>query len=245
MIGIRWSALFRYQGCYDVRMSDAADWAKGDIDPGESLEKFHRRFGNVGFRDGRVQELSAASEFFLAVAVAEETIIAQAHESPGQDVQQEAANELLRIQGHLFLFPVVGIVLVKETDLVIFDAEQTVVAHGNPVGVGAEIADDLLGAGEGALGVDRPGLGLEGGDEAGEFAGVGKVGGAGVKLQLALVEGALQRLQVLGLEDLGKGLDRKQEDLFGVGVVFAVNPPLPIFARSPAGNDAMNMYMGS
>ena len=73
------------------------------------------------------------------------------------------------------------------------DAAQALVADGDPVGVAAEVVEDLFGTGEGRLGVDHP-LGLAGGSEMlGEAPRVGEGLQPAGETQAAGVEGVLQR----------------------------------------------------
>jgi len=49
---------------------------------------------------GILQQITAASELDGPVAVGEQTEVADPHETPGQDVPQEAAQEFVRLQSH-------------------------------------------------------------------------------------------------------------------------------------------------
>jgi len=53
--------------------------------------------------------------------MAEKTVVAKALEAFGQDMQQEAANELVRLQRQGFLPGLVAIILVAKTDLAVVD----------------------------------------------------------------------------------------------------------------------------
>ena len=50
----------------------------------------------------------------------------------------------------------------------------------------------------------------------------------------------MQRRQVLTPEQFGKGLDREQKDLLGMGVAFAGYPPLPVLTQAPTGDDILD-----
>ena len=54
------------------------------------------------------------ASFCFAVAVAEEAVVADALEAIGQDVQQEAADEFVRVQRHRLLLAVMAIILLVE-----------------------------------------------------------------------------------------------------------------------------------
>ena len=70
-----------------------------------------------------------------------------------------------------------------EADLAVLDSEEAVVGDGDAVGVSAEVVEDVLGTGEGPLGVDDP-LGLsERLEVAGEGSGVVERGEAVAELE--------------------------------------------------------------
>ena len=84
-------------------------------------------------------------------------------EAGREHVEQHAPDELGRRQRHGLLAgraspAVVG---VPEAHGVVVEAAQALVADGDPVGVAAEVVEDLFGAGEGSLRVDHP-FGLAG-----------------------------------------------------------------------------------
>jgi hypothetical protein len=79
-------------------------------------------------------------------------------EARRQQVEPEATQELLQRQGQRFDAVVVGVILVSESDGVVFGVvlSETALGKRHPVGVAGEVAQDLGGAGEGALGVNVP-----------------------------------------------------------------------------------------
>ena len=103
---------------------------------------------------------------FSPIPIGQQSVAANAHETVGQDVQQEAANEFLRRQAPPPPDPSPGVVLVAEDDLV---AVQTASTSG---AAGAQLAHGLQAAGDGE-GRVRPGgrdvlwpfLSREGADE--------------------------------------------------------------------------------
>ena len=74
-------------------------------------------------------------------------------------MEQETTQELARFQAHGLRLGLVGIVFVEEAYSAGVDVQQPMIADGDAVGVGAEVADDLLGSGEGPFGVDDPVVG--------------------------------------------------------------------------------------
>ena len=141
------------------------------------------------------QELAAALQFFLSVAIAEEAIVADSVEAVGQHVEQKAPNELICRQGHGFLLVVIAIVLVAELHLTIFDIEQAVVGDGDAMSVASHVVEYLLGPGKGWFGIDDPFCLPEGSEIRGEGTGVPQWVERGKEMQLAVVEGLLQELE--------------------------------------------------
>ena len=90
--------------------------------------------------------------------VGEESVVPNAVEAGRQHVEEHAADEFGRRQGHDLLAegtgaPVVGVAKAPEP---VAEAAQALVSDGDPVGVAAEVVEDLFGAGEGRLGVRPP-----------------------------------------------------------------------------------------
>jgi len=67
-----------------------------------------------------------------------------------QDMEQEAADELVRRERHdaLPLGTIAAVVLVAEGDAGLVERNQTPVRDGDPVGIAREIGEHGLGAGE-------------------------------------------------------------------------------------------------
>ncbi len=91
-----------------------------------------------------------------------------ANESPGQDMKQKAANELVGVKSHQLLLVSLPVIFPAECDLAILEADQTFVGYGDAVGIAAEIVQHLSRAAKGRLRVDYPfdlAAGFEGGSE--------------------------------------------------------------------------------
>ncbi len=69
-------------------------------------------------------ELAAEFESFGAVSPDQEAVVTDAREAAGEDLQQKAAHELLRLKPHDLPAPVAPIVLVGERDLVVADGYE-------------------------------------------------------------------------------------------------------------------------
>ena len=82
----------------------------------------------------------------MAVAVGEHAIVADLDEAFGQDVQLQAADELLAGEGHGLSPGIVRVVLVGEGDGAggPVQGENAVIGDADPVGVAGEIGQDDL-----------------------------------------------------------------------------------------------------
>jgi hypothetical protein len=145
------------------------------------------RLGAHRFRLGRGEQLPGVGDVRLAWGAGEEPVVADAVEALGEDVQQEAPDELAGREGHgpVALLPVPAVVLVSERDAVRVEGDQPAVRDGDAVGVAREIGEHRLGSGEGSLAVDEPPRRLERREEGGEDIGSGGMSALAEELQLA------------------------------------------------------------
>ena len=82
--------------------------------------------------------------------------MADAMEPLGEDVEQEAPDELVGSERHQLELVVVAVVAPAETYLAAGERNQPAVGDGDAMGVAAEIAQRLCGPGVGAPGIDHP-----------------------------------------------------------------------------------------
>jgi hypothetical protein len=101
-------------------------------------------------------------------------------ETGRQDMEQEAADERLGAHGGAPTDP--G----REGDGVVGDGDEAVIGDGDPVGVAAEVGEDLPGGSEGQLGVYDPVLAVDGAEEPGEGTELGEVGSRAVECEESL-----------------------------------------------------------
>jgi hypothetical protein len=94
----------------------------------------------------------------FAAGAGEQPVMADVMEPFGQDVQQEAPNELVGRQHHgaVSRLPVMTVVLVAEADAALIEGDEPAVGDGDAVGVTGEIGEHRLGPGEGRLTIDEP-----------------------------------------------------------------------------------------
>ncbi len=145
------------------------------------------------------------------MAVGEEAVVADAMESIGQGVQQEAADELVGGKGHDLGLAMMSIVPPLEGDLSVGDAKQTRVGDRNAVCVAAEIGQDLSGAAEWRLGVDHPLDASQVAQPASEHSRISKVGEITEESQLVGLECRLHLLQEQSPEYPRQHPDRQEE----------------------------------
>ena len=117
--------------------------------------------------------------------VGEEPEVPDAHESPRQHVQKEAAQKLLDRQPHQPLLVLVSRVAPAERDLPVLQRDQTVIGDRHPVRVTAEIAQRVFGPAERALGIDHPIGAEQPAQHGGERGRCGQARQAAVKAEFA------------------------------------------------------------
>jgi len=145
----------------DLNGDDAAAVTDGALAQGSSSELFVLvsvigwRLVGLGSRQ-HAEQLPASRQVFLPVTIAEEAVVANALESAGQRMQEEAADELLGGKRHGLLLALAAVILILQTDPVAFDAQQTVVGDGDAMGIATDVIQHLFRAREGRLGIDDP-----------------------------------------------------------------------------------------
>ena len=79
-----------------------------------------------------------------------------AAEALRQHVEQEATNELVRVERHHLALVVGAIILPAKADTTVLAGEEPAVGDGDAMGVAAEIVEHLLRSAEWAFGIDDP-----------------------------------------------------------------------------------------
>lgn len=121
-----------------------------------------RRHGLVG------EQALTEGEESGAPPIGQEPEGADADKAARQDVEQEAAQELLRTEGHHSLLITVGIILPTESNLVMLESHEAMIGDGHAMSVTGEIAEHMMGTAEGGLGVNDPVLTEQGAQEGAE-----------------------------------------------------------------------------
>ncbi len=87
-----------------------------------------------------MQQSPAEGQQAGAASVGEKSEVADADEAAGEQVQQEAAQELVNGQGHESVLVAVSRVAPAKGDVVALQRDESVVGNRHAVGVGAKIA---------------------------------------------------------------------------------------------------------
>jgi len=176
-------------------------------------------------------------ELARATAVGEQAEVTDTHESPGQDVEEEAADERLDAQGHGLESFGAAAITHAEPDLLIVEADEALIGDCDAVGVAAEIGDDLLGTGEGGLGVDHPIVMVQCAQEPAQLLRVGQRGAGTGELELGVLERLAQCFEVLSPEHSRQCPHRKEKAWLGG------EPALAVGRERAAGHNAMHVDM--
>jgi len=126
-------------------------------------------FDGIGRRrDG--QQFAGASNVALAGRAGEQAVVADAMEAARQDMQEEAADELVRVERHdLLPFGTAPtIILVPEGDASFAEGDQAPVRDRDPVRVARQIGEHGFRSGKRRLGIDHPCVRVSSGEEDGD-----------------------------------------------------------------------------
>ena len=141
--------------------------------------------------------LAGDVEVFCAATVGEDAEVADAMHAVGDDVEQEASDELIGGDGNGAVARLIGVpgLATPEGDGAAVEGEDAAVGDGDPVGVARQVAEHLLRSAEGWLGVDDPVLAAGFADDIAEGGVVGEAGGGSVEDEQAPAVGLLEFLE--------------------------------------------------
>ena len=133
--------------------------------------------------DCTAKQSEAERQQLGSLAVGEEAEVADADEAAWQQVQQEAAQELVCGQAHDALPVVMRGVSPAEADLAVSEGDQPAVGDADAMGIRAEVAQGMFRSAEGPLGVDDPVVAEQDSEPGGEAAWFSRVmqGGRGTR----------------------------------------------------------------
>jgi hypothetical protein len=107
------------------------------------------------------------------LTVSEEAEVADADEAAWEQVQQEAAQELVDRQLHDALAVAMGGVSPAKGHLSVIKCEESAVGDGDAMGVCSEVAEHMFWSAKGWLGVDDPVVAIETTEPSSEAARLG------------------------------------------------------------------------
>ena len=171
------------------------------------------------------QKAEAPVKLGFSVPIAQESIVSDSHKPRGNNVEQEAPDELDNGQCHVFTFIPVGIVLPGEGDRVVGNGDDAMIANCNTVRIPAEILENRLGSGERRFCVNDP-LGIvEGVEEVFQCLGIFILPQGSVQSDGPVVKPGFEIIEHFSFEQGGKRFNGKKEILFKM---------LPLFIAYPA-----------
>ena len=105
----------------------------------------------------RGEQLARSRDVGSTVGFGKQPVVPDAVKALGQNVDEEAADELVGCEGHSLVTgrPIEPIVLVPEGDAIL-GGDEAAIGDSDAVGVARQIAQDLLGTGERSFAVDHP-----------------------------------------------------------------------------------------
>jgi len=165
--------------------------------------------------------------------------MADAVEARRQDMEQEAADELVRRERHdaLPVGTITAVVLVAEGDAALIKCDQMPVRDGDPVGVARQIGKHGLGASEWRLGIDNPSLVSDRREVAQEQAPIGEIDQMAEEGQLPGLVELDQPGDEQAAEERAQHPHRQQEGRAGR------DPALPVERDAAARHDHVDMRM--
>jgi hypothetical protein len=211
----------------------AATWAVPEIAVRRRRQR--RRLAALGGEQGARQ-----GQQLFSKTVRQQTIVADAHETPGQDMEEEAAQELDGVEGHDTLDSAVPIIAPAEADFFAVEGGDAVVGYGHAVGVTAEITEDMFRSAEGRLGVDVPVRLAQFFDQMFEPHGIMEISGGPAAIELVV---AIEMTKS-GKELLTEGVVQYRNGQKEPWVV-GRDPALMIWGQSTAGDHAMDVVMAT
>ena len=180
---------------------------------------------------------SAKRECPSAIAVGEQAEVADLDEARGQDVKQEAADELDRIEGHDLDAVVVFGVAPAKAHLAVNEIEKPAVGDGDAVGIAGQVLQHMLGSAEGWLGIDDPFHGTQPPQQGVELTRVGEVGYGAEATEFSFLISLLEEGQHLAPEQAAEYAHRQEE------AGSAGDPAGMIEGESTGGDQAMQVRM--
>src|SRR5262249_21594722 len=161
---------------------------------------------------GKLSEQLAAEGYpGSAEAIGEQSEVTDAHECLGQNMQEEATQELASAELHVTVLATVGVVLPAKSDVLVIEGQQSMIGNGHAMGVPPKIVQHLHRATEGWLGIDDPILTVQATQQLRKLSRISERGGrTGTMKYLAAVQ-AFQSRQKFPAKDAAENLHGEEE----------------------------------
>src|SRR5262249_43054152 len=171
------------------------------------------------------------------VGIGEEAGVTDAMKSVGQDMGQEAAEELVCVERHKLIASVAlgPVILPFESDALAGEGDEPAVGNSSAVCVAGKVGEDGVGSAKRSLGIDDPFDLAQCGEEGLEGCRLGEGGLVGEELQSPGLAGGVQPCEEQATEEPGE--DRNGEEKAEP----AGDPALAIGRDAASRDDAMNM----
>ena len=196
-----------------------------------------RRLGFVAGLNGLLdlEQLSHTDELFASVALGEEAVVANAVKAVGQDVEEKAADELVRGETHDAAAAAAPIILVGERHFIVVDGDEPRIGDRRAMRVAGEISEHALGSAERRLGVDDEGALPQRAQALGEGVVLGERGQIAEEAEFASLEGGFEAVEEQPAEGLRQRVNGEQE------VRLAGDPAIAVEGEAAAGDETVNV----
>jgi len=186
-----------------------------------------------------VEEATGQCNVVGPVAIGEEAVVTDTVKSVGQDMDQEAADELVGVERHKLVASIgLGpVILPFEGDALAVKGDEPAIGNSNPVCVAGKVGEDSVGSAKRSLGIDHPFDLAQCGEEGLEGRRLGEGGLVGEELQPPGLVGGGQPFEEQATEEAREHPDGKEE----TGP--AGNPVLAVGREAAARYDDMGVRM--
>ena len=141
------------------------------------------------------KQIPDAREIEAALALGEESVMTDAVEAVGQDVEEKATDELVRGKPHDAASSGVAIILVGERHVIVVDGDQPRIGDRRAMRIAGEIGQYALGSAEGRLGVDDEGALPQRSQALGERGDLGERDQIAEETEFAATESGFQAVE--------------------------------------------------
>ena len=110
-----------------------------------------------------------------AMAIRQEAVMRDTHESWRKNMRQKTPQELMRTDRHLTLLVPVRVVFPTEGDVFPIERQEAMVADGNAMGIARQIVQHVLGSAEWRFEIDNPVMPVKGSEKTSELFWIGQM----------------------------------------------------------------------